>query len=182
MKKVLHALSGVLIILTPVLLAGLLIYGHVFNTKFRDAMVENVAGSFWGSIATGVVLLLIVALYLLTFGRSGALKNYVSFESDSGSVSISTNAVRDFVRKIADEFGAVVSMDPKVHPGKNTVSIDLHVRIKAGSKLPELSQMLQGRVRESIRDGLGIPDVRTVRVKVQEIVGDLPTTVTEPVV
>ena len=175
MKKILHALTGALIFLTPLVWGGLLVYGNSWNTGFRDFIFDTMVNRpVLGTVAGGG-LLAIVLIYLGTFGRGRSRKRYISFESENGSVSISINAVRDFVRKIGDEFGAVVSMDPKIYPGKNTISIDLNVKIQTGSRLPELSEMLQGRVRESIRDGLGIVEVRDIKVKVQEIVGVPPS-------
>lgn len=175
MKKILHALSGALIFLTPLVWGGLLVYGNGFNTDFRDFLFDTITASPFYGVGLGLVLVLLVLIYLGTFGSARSRKRYISFESENGSVSISINAVRDFVRKIGDEFGAVVSMDPKIYPGKNTVSIDLNVKIQTGSRLPELSEMLQGRVRESIRNGLGIVEVRDIKVKVQEIVGVPPS-------
>ena len=175
MKRLLHALSGAIIFLTPMVWGFLLVYGNWLNTDFRDFIFDSLKASPSYGIGWGTALMLMVLLYLLTFGRPASRKRYISFESESGSVSISVNAVRDFVRKVGDEFGAVISLDPKIYPGKNSVSMDLNVKIQTGSKLPELSEMLQGRVRESIRDGLGIVEVRDVQVKVQEIVGVPPS-------
>lgn len=174
MKKLLHALSGALIFLTPLGWGGLLVYGNGFDTSFRDFMFSSMTDSPFLGVGLGLILILLVLIYLGTFGRPRSRKHYISFDSENGSVSISINAVRDFVRKIGDEFGAVVSMDPKIRTEKNQLCIDLDVKIQTGSRLPELSEKLQGRVRESIRDGLGIIDIREIKVKVQEMVGAPP--------
>ncbi len=54
----------------------------------------------------------------------------------------------------------------------------------AGTKIPELSQILQQRVRESVRESLGLEEIRNITIKVQEIVGDptKPATDGSPVV
>jgi len=171
MKRILHALTGLLIFLTPLVWGGLLIYGNGANTDFRDFLFDTMETSPFFGVIAGLVLILMVLTYLGTFGSSRPSKRFISFDSDNGSVSISVNAVRDFVRKIGDEFGAIISMDPQIRSEKNMISIDLNVKLQTGSRIPELSQMLQDRVRESIRDGLGIVEVREIKVKVQEIVG-----------
>lgn len=175
MKKMVHALTGALILMTPLVWGSLLFYGNGVNTAARDFLHQMMVSSPLYGAGLGLALLLVVLIYLVTWGSPRARPRYISFESESGSVSISIGAVRDFVQKVGDEFGAVVSMDPKIRTGKNGIRIDLDVRIQTGSRLPELSQMLQGRVRETIRDGLGIVDVREVQVNVQEIVG-VPST------
>jgi hypothetical protein len=122
-------------------------------------------------VAAGLVLILIVVTYLATFGPASPRKRFISFESDNGEVSISVNAVRDFIRKLGDEFSSVISLDPQIRYERKLICIDLNVKVQTGSRVPELSKMLQERVRESIRDGLGIIEVREIKVKVQEIVG-----------
>lgn len=174
MKKILHALCGALIFLTPLVWGGLLVYANGFNTDFRDFVFGTMTDSPLSGVAAGLVLILLVLVYLGTFGRRRSRKRYISFESENGSVSISINAVRDFVRKVGEEFGAIVSIDPKIRTERNQLCIDLDVKIQTGTRLPELSEKLQGRVRESIRDGLGIVDVREIKVKVQEMVGAPP--------
>jgi uncharacterized alkaline shock family protein YloU len=174
MKKLLHALSGAIVFLTPLVWGGLLVYGNGFNTAFRDFMFDSMTESPFLGVGTGLILILLVLVYLGTFGRNRSRKKYISFESENGSVSISINAVRDFVRKIGEEFGAVVSLDPKIRSERNMLCIDLDVKIQTGTRLPELSEKLQGRVRESIRDGLGIAEIREIKVKVQEMVGAPP--------
>jgi uncharacterized alkaline shock family protein YloU len=174
MKKSLHALMGALLFLTPMVLCAFLIYGNGFNPGFQEFLLEGLMDSPLYGVFAGLALLLLVLVYLATFGAARSRSRYIAFEGESGSVSISANAVRDFVRKIGDEFSAVVSMDPRVRPEKNRVSMDLNVKIQTGTKLPELSALLQTRVRESIRDGLGIDNVRDIKVIVQEIVGVPP--------
>lgn len=178
MKKFLHALTGILVFLTPVVWGGLLIYGNAFDNAFRDSILDFIQNSPVYGTGLGMVLILMVLVYLGTWGASRPASRFISFDSENGSVSISVNAVRDFVRKIGDEFSAVVSMDPRIRPEKDLISIHLNVEIQTGTRIPELSQMLQDRVRESIRDGLGIVEVREIKVKVQKIVGVPPPAVT----
>jgi uncharacterized alkaline shock family protein YloU len=124
-----------------------------------------------------VVLILLCLIYLVTFGKRRRKVKFISFESEDGAVSVSVNAVRDFIRKLGDEFDAVISMEPKIRAEKDMMSIDLDVKIQSGSRIPELSQIIQTRIRESVRDGLGIAEVREIKVRVQEIVGAPPPSV-----
>lgn len=175
MKKLLHGLSGALIYLTPIVWGGLLIYGNGVEPDFRDFLFDFMQNAPLAGVGIGLALILFVLVHLGTFGLNRSRKTrYLSFESEGGSVSIGINAVRDFIRKLGDEFDAVVAMEPKIRTVKDTISIDLDVKIQAGSLIPELSKTLQNRVRESIRDGLGIAEVREIKVNVQEIVGAPP--------
>jgi uncharacterized alkaline shock family protein YloU len=98
--------------------------------------------------------------------------SYISFDSGNGTVSISVSAIRDYIRKLSGEFSSVVSIDPKIRSLKDGISVDLNVNLVAGARIPELSQALQARVRESLHDGLGIHEIREIKLRVQEITGE----------
>jgi uncharacterized alkaline shock family protein YloU len=174
MKKILHGFTGLLIVLLPLVWGGLIIYGNGFNTSMRDRVFGFVQESPLSGTAVGLLLLLVGLVYLGTYGSSRPRLRTISFDSEDGAVSISVNAVCDFIRKLGDEFGAVISLEPKIRSEKDLISIDLDVKIQTGSRIPELSQQLQNRVRESIRDGLGIVEVREIKVHIREIVGAPP--------
>jgi uncharacterized alkaline shock family protein YloU len=127
----------------------------------------------WEAAGIGGLMILLAMLYLVTFAPHRPKMRYISYDSGAdGSVSISDNAVRDYIRKLSGEFSTVVSIDPKIKAERNGISIDLNVELVAGSRIPELSQMLQSRVRESLRDGLGIADVKDIKVRVHKIAGE----------
>ncbi|MGE4489264.1 MAG: alkaline shock response membrane anchor protein AmaP [Kiritimatiellales bacterium] len=174
MKKFLHGLTGVLLILLPFACGGMMVYANGFDAGLRDRLFAAIQGSPLYGIAAGLVLILIGLVYLGTYGQRRPKVKFISFDSEDGGVSISVNAVRDFIRRVGEEFGAVVSLEPKIRAEKDLISIDLDVKLQTGSRIPELSQVLQNRVRESIRDGLGIAEVREIKVRVQEIVGAPP--------
>jgi len=171
MKRLLHVLTGALVFLTPLVWGGLLIYGNGADTGFRDYVFSTMQTSPAAGVIAGLILVLIVLVYLATFGTSQPRKRYISFESEHGEVSISVNAVRDFIRKLGDEFSSVISLDPHIRHDRKQICVDLNVKVQTGARIPELSKMLQDRVRESLRDGLGIVDVREIKVKIQQIAG-----------
>lgn len=175
MKKFLHGFTGLLIILLPLAWGGLIVYGNGFNTSLRDQAFSFIQDSPLIGIAVGMILLLVGLVYLGTFGSKRRPKvRTISFNSEGGVVTIGVDAVTDFIRKLGEEFGAVISMDPRIRSEKNLISIDLDVKIQTGTRIPELSQLLQDRVRESVRDGLGIVEVREIKVNVRDIVGAPP--------
>ncbi|MCC7299612.1 MAG: alkaline shock response membrane anchor protein AmaP [Verrucomicrobia bacterium] len=171
MTKFLHVLSGLVIWFLFSALGGALIYANGLRVE------EGILGAFYlhdrwyEAMGAGGIMTLLSLLYLITFGVPRPKAKYLSFDSGNGSVSISVSAVRDFVRKLGDEFGALVGIDPKIRAEKDSISIDLDVKIQTGTRIPEFSQALQNRVREGVHDGLGIAEVKEVKVRIQEIVG-----------
>jgi len=174
MKKFLHGFSGLLIFLLPLAWGGLIVYCSGFNTTLRDRIFSFIQDTPLVGIAFGLLLIFVSLVYLGTFGARRPKVRTISFDSDGGVVSIGVDAVTEFIRKLGDEFGAVISMEPRIRSVKDLISIDLDVKIQTGTRIPELSQLLQDRVRESIRDGLGIVEVRAIKVHIHEIVGAPP--------
>jgi uncharacterized alkaline shock family protein YloU len=153
-------------------MGGALVYANGLRVEEGILGAFYIDGSWYEAMGTGGIMVLLSLLYLVTFGPRSPKVRYISFASGDDTVSISVNAVRDYIRKLSGEFSAVVSIDPKIRAEKERISIDLNVNLVAGARIPELSQALQGRVRSSLRDGLGIDDVNEVKVRVQEITGE----------
>lgn len=169
--RLLHVLVGLILFLFLAALAVYLIYASTGGDAYWESTVQALRGERYTALSAGIALMSLLCLWLLTSVRRPEPVQYISFDSEGGAVSLSTKAVRDFIQKVGDEFAAVAGLHPVLHVRGGAVDVDLDVRVKSGAHIPELCQMLQERVRESLRDHLGLNDVREVRVNVREIIG-----------
>lgn len=153
------------------LIGGGLIYGSQFNREVGERMVQLLEKPFFSTIL-GAILVLAVALRLLG-GLRKSRDVFIDYQSEDGSVGISTRAVQDFVERIGHEFAAVKHIETKLLPRRGG-GIDLlaMVSVRAGNKIPELSKLMQQSIREGIRESLGLEDVGTITVRVKEIVDE----------
>ncbi|WP_372805865.1 hypothetical protein [Pontiella sp.] len=149
---------------------GCLIYGNTIDREF-GARISQVFSSPVGSLALGGVMVASVLLGWLTrlFVKK---EKFIDFQSEDGTVGISTKAIKDFIERVGKEFAAVKSIDSRLIHGKGVVDIAISVKVLSGNKIPELTQVLQHRVRESVRESLGIEGIGSITVKVAEIIGD----------
>lgn len=170
-NRLLHILSGALIWILFAVMGVALVHANIPGVT-QNAFDFMPPLQSWKAAGLGGLIVLLSMLYLVTFAPRRAKMRYISYDSGEGSVAVSDNAVRDSISKLSGEFSNVVSINPKIKSERDGLSIDLHVELVAGSRIPELSQALQSRVRESLRDGLGIANVKEVKVRVQEIVGE----------
>ena len=53
-----------------------------------------------------------------------------------------------------------------------SLTADAEYKKLSGNKIPELSHVLQQRVRDSVRESLGLDEIRNITIKVQEIIGE----------
>ena len=117
--------------------------------------------------AIGGALVMLVVVYWLAAAPNRREDKAISYESEGGKVSVSVKAINALLSRLGEEFAAVVSMRANVNPSDKSVRLDLAV--KNGSKVHELSQALQERVRESMQNSLGIAEMGQIRVFVREI-------------
>lgn len=159
-------MSAVLLII-----GGGLIYGNTFNREVGIKISEWISTPF-GSLVLGGAMVASVILGWLTrfFGKKKDV--FINFDSDDGSVGISTKAIQDFIERVGKEFAAVKSIDSTLIQDKKALDISLSVKVISGNKIPELSQVLQQRIRESVRESLGLEEIRNITIKVQEIIGE----------
>jgi len=141
------------------------------------ALLETlVPGSRLTGACVGVVLFALSSLLFLTGLEPKRRDRFLSFANEQGAVNISTDAIAEYIGKLAPEFPSIVKLVPVVEPHRGRVDIIVNVRIKAGPQLHEICEVLQRRVRESMEKGLGISDVRRVVVSVKQIRTEHKTT------
>jgi uncharacterized alkaline shock family protein YloU len=146
-----------------------LIYGSQFNVEVGQGIADALRKPF---IATAVGLVLILSVILRWVGGCRSSKEtFIDFQSDEGSVGISTKAIQDFIERVGKEFAAVKSIESRLTKGKGGLDIMVGVRLLSGNKIPELSQVLQHRIRESVRESLGLEEIGKITIQVKEIIG-----------
>jgi len=116
----------------------------------------------------GAALIVLVIVYVLSAIPARRHERYISYDTATGKVSVSVKAINDLLARLADEFAGIVSLNANMRPSDKSVRLDMSV--KSGTKIQELSEAIQQRVRESIEDSLGISGISSVKVVVQEIV------------
>jgi len=176
--KALHYLLGTLLFLAA-MAAGLGLLAMAFQGEdtWRQLLVE-LEGRRVEAILISVGLVLAVLLFALTALRLPDKSQYLAYDIEGGTVSISLKAVENFLARLADEFAALESLEPELRARNGALEVQMDVKIKAGAQIPELCRMLQERARATIREKVGISDVRDVRVRVQEITSGTPSTET----
>lgn len=167
--KFIHAVSGLVLFLALGALSGLLLYASLLDPSFWPVWSEFLASNRLYSASVGVGLLSALLLYLLSAIENKESAEVVSFDGPGGPITISVKAIRDFVEKVGEEFAAVLSLYPSLSARGGALEVDMDVRVRSGAHIPELCSLLQQRVRETVRDNLGLDEVRAVRINVREI-------------
>ena len=168
--KALYRIVSVAILLLLFAGSGAVMYFAVRSTDawtgFSDAFAADRLKAAFAALA-----IFCLALLLLLTGLPRRQKDrYLSFSGESGNVSVSLRGVASYVSKIGDEFESVLGLQAKIVPGRNSIDVVLNARIKEGVQIHEICQALQQRVRENLKETLGVTEVGEVAVNVREIV------------
>ena len=150
------------------LILGILLLANVvaFHTPLGDFLINDKLGQF----LVGISAVFLVLLYWLT-AIPMKEERFLTFENEGGAISISVKAINDFLAKLADEFAGIIQLRADVAASRDgRIEVRLDVSVKAGTKVQQLSQVLQQRVRESMRENLGIAEIHTVKINVSSIV------------
>ncbi|MDD2237033.1 MAG: alkaline shock response membrane anchor protein AmaP [Kiritimatiellae bacterium] len=177
--KFLHGFFEWLVFMVVLLQGALALYGATnAGQPCWDALMQTMQQERFMVVMGGIALLLLVVLYLLTSTRSTRPAKTISFNGPNGPVTISMKAVRDFIQRAGDEFSEVISLQPNLDYKGGSLHVELDVRVVAGTHIPELCQMLQERVADSIHEQLGLKEVKNVRINVRELVQRTPAPIT----
>jgi len=171
LMKVIHRIAGFIVIIV-VAAAGLLLLASARSGARWSDLSSVIVGNRPLAAGVGAALLCLVLIYVLSAIPRRKQQQYLSFDGDGGTVSISTAAIAEYVARVAGEFPTIVKMRPEVIPARNTIDIHAYIQIKDGPEIHEVCELLQKRIREVLAGNLGISDVRRVEISVKEIIAE----------
>lgn len=169
--KAFHALLGTLLFVALMASGLFLLSTALQGSDAWGLLLDELKRRHVEGIFACVGLVLLVLLFALTAFRLPEKERYLAYDIEGSTVSISLKAVQDFLSRLAGEFAAVERLEPTLRMRQGAVDVQLDVKIRSGAQIPELCRMLQERARATLREKVGLSDVREVRVRVQEIVG-----------
>lgn len=169
MKKLLRFLSGAVLYGAIIVVGAWLVHASLYNEAWERSVAWLTANRMLTVSAVWVGWWVLV-LYILTGLRPVPRESLVSLATDTGTVSVSTRALSDYLLRLRGEFAALLDLKPEVTARGAEIRVDLNVKIRAGTQIPELCRLLQERVRQQIHGELGLGEPRDVRVHIKEIV------------
>jgi len=172
--KLIHNVCG-LLLLAFLLLLGVLSVGTVlFEDSTLAAMVTEFLKDDIFIVRMGFAVLTVTLVYMISASSKEKKNSYLSFTTENGSVQVNLSAASNYLGKLKKEFAAVVSLTPKLKVKGKAIDAVLKTGIKSGTRIPELSTMLQQRARECLSQDLGLENISDVRIVIHEISGAPP--------
>lgn len=122
-------------------------------------------------ILVGGVMILIALLWLYSQDR---LIGFVSFDTEKGRVSVSLEAIREYLAKMSVDLPEVLSARPHIFARKSGIDVTLDIKLRSGASIPDVTRGLQDRVRFGIEQDIGLPAGAAVKVRITSLVGEEP--------
>ena len=167
--KAIHFLLG-LALYSAIALGGLaLMVSPEYPDILQAAIAWGAQAPEWVKVAAGAGGLVYLFAFLLTGVMWRRRRAFITFENESGTVSVSTDAVREYLDHLKDEFAAVAWMKSQLKVARGALAVGLVLGVRDGTRIPELCKAIQARVREILEEHLGTCDLSGVSVEVNEI-------------
>lgn len=118
---------------------------------------------------TGLLLIFISVLVIqLVMGKLQREKT-IAFENPDGQVTISLNAIEDFIKRALKQMPEVKELRPSVRASKKGIMIINRVTLYSDINIPEVTEKLQNIVKTRVQDMLGVDEPVSIRVDVVKI-------------
>lgn len=117
----------------------------------------------------GILLIFISILVAqLVMGKIQREKT-IAFENPDGQVTISLNAVEDFIKRAMKQLPEVKELRPSVRANKKGVLIINRVTLFSDVHIPDVTEKIQNIVKARVQEMLGIDEPINIRVHVVKI-------------
>ncbi|KYZ77522.1 hypothetical protein AXX12_05295 [Anaerosporomusa subterranea] len=157
-------------LLTFLSLGVILLSLRLISMDWVRTSIESIAGR-WEAGLVGAVFLLVSLRLLLAGLRSRRGGKSITHHTNLGDVHVSLDAVENLVEKTARHTRGVRGVKVSVQHANAGVSIILKIVVSPDSNIPAVTDEIQQRVSESIKNTVGIEPV-DIRVVVDNIAND----------
>ena len=114
---------------------------------------QNIFFKILGILVAALFVFLACALLRFCF-QKWIIRSYT--ETPEGEIKISFNSLKALTKEALRNVDEVVSVEPEITKAGNEAQILLHLQVKSDTSVPDLSSMVQNKVREKIERQTGI--------------------------
>ncbi|UCH12209.1 MAG: alkaline shock response membrane anchor protein AmaP [Candidatus Omnitrophota bacterium] len=123
------------------------------------------------SIGLAGVVFILLGLLITHFTFGGIQRERtIAFNTPDGQVVISLSAIENFIKKLANQIPEIKDMRSNVIASKKGVNISARVSLWSDSNIPDVTEKIQGIIKNKVQDMLGIEEPITTKVHVAKIV------------
>ena len=136
--------------------------------SFYLFFTQNIFFKILGILVAALFVFLACALLRFLLPR---MENSIIYSTPEGEIKISFNSLKALAREALRNIEDIVTVDPEITKVGNEAQVNLHLQVKSEASVPDLSTMVQGKIREKIerQTGIVVKDIKLfVDLKSQE--------------
>ncbi|MFH0731853.1 MAG: alkaline shock response membrane anchor protein AmaP [Candidatus Omnitrophota bacterium] len=135
--------------------------------------VEDLYTTYNLGASTGIagIAFILIALIITHFTFGGIQRERtIAFNTPDGQVIISLSAIENFIKRLATQTAEIKDMRSNVLATKKGVNISARVSLWSDANIPDVTERIQGLIKNKVQDMLGIEEPITTKVHVAKIV------------
>lgn len=145
------------------------------STKYFDIIKDFIQSPNYYLICLPIVGLtgvLFISFAILYMYLSVVRKNdrFIKFKNDVGEISLSLNAVADFLQKTGKNFNEVQDITFNIKPTSRGIKISAKTILRESENIPEIVSLIQHKITHRLKNILGIQNVSDIKVNIIKIV------------
>lgn len=118
---------------------------------------------------TGGLLAVVTLLVIqVVFGRM-QMERTIAFENPDGQVTISLNAIEDFIKRLTKQLPEIKELKPDVIATKKGVDVTIRLILHSDVNIPDVTERVQSLIKGRIQDMLGIEEPIFVKIHIAKI-------------
>lgn len=119
--------------------------------------------------AIGTVLIVVTLLVIqIVLGKMQRERN-IAFDNPDGQVTISLNAIEDFIKRLIRQIPEIKELKPTVVASKKGVEVMTRLILFSDTNIPEITERIQSLIKVRIQEILGIEESISVKVHIIKI-------------
>lgn len=183
LDRIALAVFSVMILLISII-ACLVIFGWIDITTIYMIMAHVLADKTTCNILIGInivfILLAIKSIFFESADKDGESYNDgVLLENDDGKLLITKETLTSMVNVVVSGFSSVKSSQSKVIlDNENNLSIILTIETTNNTIIKELSNNLQMRIKEKIKESLDL-EVKSIDIRIKNVVDSKENNISE---
>jgi uncharacterized alkaline shock family protein YloU len=157
-------------LLTFLSLGVIMLSLRLISAEWVRTSIESISGR-WEAGLVGAVFLLVSLRLLLAGLRSRRGNNLITHHTNLGDIHVSLDAVENLAEKTTRHIRGIRGVKVAVDHSQAGLSIMLKIVVSPDSNIPAVTEEVQQKVSESIKNTVGV-EPAGIRIKVENIAND----------
>jgi len=94
----------------------------------------------------------------------------IAFQNPDGEVTVTLESIKDFVKKIGNEFKGIKEIRPEIRATRKGILITIKAVLWSDTSIPETTEGLQSMIRSHIQSVLGVEEEIKIHVHVGKVI------------